>query len=73
MDVVHNERIKLLATFLNGIAIAVFAVGGLSPIVSSALGNAEFRIGVMITSGICILTAFGLHYSGSLVLRRLKQ
>lgn len=28
---IHNERLKLLATFLNGIGISVFAVGGLAP------------------------------------------
>jgi len=26
MDLIHNERIKLLATFLNSVGVAVFAV-----------------------------------------------
>jgi len=29
LDVVYNERIKLFATFLNGIGVAVFAVEAL--------------------------------------------
>jgi Na+-driven multidrug efflux pump len=32
---VHNERTKLTATYLNGVAIAVIAVGGLAPIFSA--------------------------------------
>ena len=29
-----NEKLKLRATFLNGIAIAIFAIGALAPMVS---------------------------------------
>ena len=32
MSLIHNERIKLRATYLNGLAIAVFAVGSLAPL-----------------------------------------
>ncbi len=32
---VENERIKLSATFLNGAAVAIFAVGAFAPIVSA--------------------------------------
>ncbi len=35
--VVHNERTKLSATYLNGIAVAVFAVGGFAPFISTVL------------------------------------
>ena len=28
MSLIHNERTQLTATYLNGIAIAIFAVGG---------------------------------------------
>jgi hypothetical protein len=72
MDLIHNERIKLLATFLNGVGVAVLAVGGLSPLFSVLSGTGEIRAVVMVSSGICILTAFGLHYSGSRVLQRMK-
>jgi hypothetical protein len=72
MDLIHNERIKLLATFLNGIAVAVFAVGGLAPLFSSLYGTTEFRPYVAPNSTVCIFTAFGLHYVGSLALRKLR-
>jgi len=32
-NLVENEKRKLTATFLNGIAIAFFAVGGIAPLV----------------------------------------
>ncbi len=32
LRVVHNERTKLAATYMNGIAIATIAVGGLAPL-----------------------------------------
>jgi len=34
MSQVHNERIKLSATWLNGLSIAIFAVGGLAPLLT---------------------------------------
>jgi hypothetical protein len=40
MSLVHNERTKLTATYINGLAIAVFAVGGLAPILSNLYAGA---------------------------------
>ena len=31
---IHNERVKLSATFFNGFAIAMVAVGGIAPVIS---------------------------------------
>ncbi|MGA1801291.1 hypothetical protein [Rhizobium sp. HT1-10] len=72
MDLIHNERIKLLATFLNSVGVAVFAVGGLSPLFAMLSGADQVKPSVMVISGICFFTAFGLHYSGSRVLQRMK-
>jgi hypothetical protein len=30
-DLVHNERTKLTATWLNGVSLALFAAGGFGP------------------------------------------
>jgi hypothetical protein len=35
MSTIHNERTKLLATYFNGIAIAVPVIGAISPVISS--------------------------------------
>ena len=72
INTVHNERIKLLATFMNGIAVAVFAVGGLSPMFSDLSGSGRLRPIVMVIGAICILSAFALHYIGSVLLKRMK-
>lgn len=69
---IHNERLKLLATFLNGIGVAVFAVGGLAPVFSSLYGQNGPTLFLMLVSTICFLTACALHYSASTVLKRLK-
>lgn len=42
---VANERIKFSATYANGLAVAIFAVGGFAPFVSTALSDRpHFRI-----------------------------
>lgn len=38
VGVIYNERIKLFSIFLNGIGIAIFAVGGLAPTISALHG-----------------------------------
>jgi hypothetical protein len=35
MKTVHNERLKITAAFLNGLAIAIFAIGGLTPAIQA--------------------------------------
>jgi len=39
---VRNEQNKLTATYLNGIAVALFAVGGFAPLASVAVGGQTF-------------------------------
>jgi hypothetical protein len=34
MSLIENERAKLLATYFNGLAIAVMAIGGFAPLVA---------------------------------------
>ncbi|MGG7578265.1 amino acid transporter [Rhizobium sp. Nf11,1] len=69
---IHNERLKLLATFLNGIGISVFAVGGLAPVFSSLYNSGGPTLFLMLVSIVCFLTACTLHYSASTVLKRMK-
>lgn len=40
---IHNERTKLTATWLNGLAIAVAAIGGVAPLVSVLSDSAIWR------------------------------
>jgi hypothetical protein len=49
----REERIKLTATYLNGLAIAVMAVGGFAPLVSGAPNAA--------TVAVCLVISIALH------------
>ena len=70
---IHNERIKLLATFVNGSGIAVFAVGGLAPMFSSIYGSQGATPALIFVSLVCFVVAAALHFVGSTILKRLKQ
>lgn len=73
MSLVHNERTKLTATYLNGIAIALFAVGSLGSLfagLNSPSGVTTFT-GVLI--GICLPVSVALHWVARMVLRGLKE
>ncbi len=69
---VNNERLKLLATFMNGIAIAVFAVGGLAPLFSGLYGPLGITRLLLLMTSVCFGGAFILHYLASTVLRGLR-
>ena len=45
MHLVHNEKIKLTATWLNGIAVAAVAVGGIAPSIAIVAGTIGSFIG----------------------------
>ena len=47
---VANEQTKLSATYLNGLAIAIFAVGGLAPVVALVTGSPSATAFDQITS-----------------------
>ncbi|WP_029349828.1 hypothetical protein [Bosea sp. 117] len=62
MSLIHNERTKLSATYLNGIAIAVMAVGGLGPVISVLNGGSVPALGVAAVSMICLAGSISLHF-----------
>lgn len=45
MSLIHNERAKLTATYINGIAIAIFAVGSFAPALNTSPGSIRADIG----------------------------
>lgn len=72
MSLIRNEQTKLLATYLNGIAVAVFAVGSLAPAFSGIYGNSGLSWLLAITSMLCIFVSGTLHLIARRVLRRLE-
>ncbi len=71
MSVVHNERVKLTATFLNGLGIAAFAVGGLAPSLAAVNAGSGPTFFTAIVGVVCIGLAFALHLAARRILGRL--
>jgi hypothetical protein len=75
MSLIHNERRKLMATALNGMAIATMAAGCIAPLVtvsygvSRAPGGAYFAL----VGTVWFFTAIGIHIVARAVLGGLKE
>lgn len=74
MSLIRNERLKLFATYLNGLAIAIFALGGLAPLFSFLYGSSQNASAgfVGLVGGICFFVSGALHLVGSFVLKGLR-
>ena len=69
---VRNERTKLTATYLNGLAIAVFAVGALAPSINATNSQASmWPVAPIIV--ICVLVSVALHFAGRRGLKGLED
>ena len=69
---VRNEQAKLTATYLNNLAIAVFAIGGITPLASSFVGQGGLAGFTLAVGGVCFVISVGLHLGAQLILRRLR-
>lgn len=72
---IANERAKLTATYVNGVAVAVLAVGGLSPAFAQRPPgpiDPATSIQIALTSLICIGISAVLHWMGRSILRGLR-
>lgn len=72
MSLMQNERTKLSATYLNGIAIAIIAVGGFAPLVARVSMGEAPSLSVAILCVTCILISATLHYAARYVLKGLQ-
>lgn len=70
MALISNERTKLFATYLNGLAIAAAAVGGIGQAVAAWSGAVVSGIPIIATWFLISLT---LHIVGQLALGRLRE
>lgn len=73
MSLVHNERAKLTATFLNGIALATFAVGSLGPSVATVTGGIPPSRPVLLLAAGCFVLALALHLLARRLLGNLRS
>lgn len=72
MNHFRNEQTKLTATFINGMAIAMFAVGGLAPSIGMAAGSVPPAPLVAILMAYCLIGSLALHLIARRILRRLE-
>jgi VIT1/CCC1 family predicted Fe2+/Mn2+ transporter len=73
MSLISNEQTKLTATYLNGLAIALFAVGGLAPLFSYTFGSIAGQPlwAVVVVAAICLAVSAALHLIARRILREL--
>ncbi|MCJ2066014.1 amino acid transporter protein [Methylobacterium sp. J-088] len=69
---VANERITFSATYVNGLAVAIFAVGGFAPFVSTALSDRPHFAPVLIAMVVCWIMSGAMHWAVRYALRNLR-
>lgn len=72
-SLVTNERIKLRAAYLNGLAIAVFAIGSLAPIVGAVAALTIPGSAIVLIGLVCFSLSYGLHLSAMKALGALQR
>lgn len=70
---VTNERLKLRAAYLNGLAIAVFAIGSLAPVVGAVAALTIPGFAIVVIGAVCFSLSYGLHLRAMNALRGLQQ
>lgn len=76
MFLIHNERTKLTANWLNTLATAVVAAGVFAPGAALIYGfsqTAADRTFLGASAAICFLAGFALHMAGRVLLGRLRE
>ncbi len=73
MSLVGNERTKLTANYLNGVAIAVFAVGGLGSLLAGLNSQDGVTLFTASVIGICFAASMALHWMARLILKGLRE
>ena len=69
---VANERIKFTGTYANGLAVAIFAVGGFAPFISTALSDRPYFTPVIIAMVVCWIMSGVIHWVVRHALRNLR-
>ena len=70
MSLIHNERIKLLASAIDRASTACIVVGLLTPLVSGSIVADWYTVASV---GVWLSMALILHWAANRILGRLKQ
>jgi len=76
MYLVHNERVKLTASWLNSSAVVLSATGAFAAFANLTLGLQAARLDVPYVIGFslgCLAMGFGLHLAAGWYLGRLRE
>lgn len=73
MSKAHEEQIKLRATYFNGLAIAVAAIGGVAPLVAAVLRPEAGAWRSPALAAICLTMSYVLHLVGRRTLKGLDK
>ena len=76
MFLVHNERTKLTATWLNTLATALIAAGVFAPAVAALYGLSSIHVGPLLEAVIligCLVLGVGIHLAARTVLGRMRE
>ena len=74
MFLIHNERTKLSANWLNGASLAIFGAGGFGPWITLANPSGPHYDPwiLSLVTIVCILAALALHFIARAHLGRMK-
>jgi hypothetical protein len=72
VNLIHNERLKLSATWLNGLATAAVAVGSIAPSIAAVTGATSPIVAVGLAV-FWLLVGTGLHFAARALLGRLRD
>jgi hypothetical protein len=76
VHLVHNEQTKLTATWINTLAAALIAAGGVAPVAAVLYGLTALPIAPGRLIGLalaCAVLGTGIHVAGRAQLRRLRE
>ena len=76
MFLIHNERTKLTAAWLNAIATALIAAGAFAPLAAWLYGISTVPVGASYLAALaptCLVAAVALHLWALAILGRLRQ
>ena len=68
---IANERVKITATYANGLAVAIFAVGGFAPFISTALSDQPHFAPVLLIMAVCWIMSGAIHWAARQALQDL--
>ena len=72
-DLAHNERLKLTATYVNGVTVALLAVGGFAPAFNLVVNQTTPTSGVLALTAICHIISVTLHFISRRTLKGIRE